>query len=34
MASCHTSATTVALDEVVERVPCDDGVGGIADGMR
>ena len=24
--SCHTSATLVALDEVVERAPCDDGV--------
>jgi hypothetical protein len=26
MASCYTSATSVALDEVVERAPCDDGV--------
>jgi hypothetical protein len=26
MASCHTSTTTVALDEVVERALCDDGV--------
>jgi hypothetical protein len=26
MASCHTSSTTVALEEVVERAPCDDGV--------
>jgi hypothetical protein len=26
MVSCHTSVTTVALDEVVERAPCDDGV--------
>ena len=26
MASCHTSTTTVALDELVEHAPCDDGV--------
>jgi hypothetical protein len=26
MVSCHTSATTVALDEVVEHAPCDNGV--------